>query len=222
LSVEHNTKYQLLHLVRTNKAADDSAHRCVFQEEDEDGYTGLFTSRDIVSVLGDALRSNMSTMGRLVLPASEKLFYLFNLIGRKLINPKLKPYVPDFKQAFQHFCIHVGGPGVIDEVQRNLRLSKEDAEPSRMTLHRFGNIASSTIWYELSYIEAKGRMRRRDRAWQISFGSGFKCNSAVWKCLRTIRAPASKPWGDCISRYPVELPRRSNGGGSSNCFDVGS
>ena len=28
------------------------------------------------------------------------------------------------------------------------------------------------------------RLRRGDRIWQIAFGSGFKCNSAVWQCLR--------------------------------------
>ncbi len=29
-------------------------------------------------------------------------------------------------------------------------------------------------------------IRRGDRVWQLGFGSGFKCNSAVWKALRRI------------------------------------
>ena len=36
----------------------------------------------------------------------------------------------------------------------------------------------------LANIETKRGLRRGDRIWQIAFGSGFKCNSAVWKVLR--------------------------------------
>lgn len=31
-----------------------------------------------------------------------------------------------------------------------------------------------------------GGVRRGERIWQIAFGSGFKCNSAVWRALRNI------------------------------------
>nr|BAD94049.1 beta-ketoacyl-CoA synthase [Arabidopsis thaliana] len=79
-------------------------------------------------------------------------------------------------------------------------------EASRMTLHRFGNTSSSGIWYELAYMEAKESVRRGDRVWQIAFGSGFKCNSVVWKAMRKVKKPTrNNPWVDCINRYPVPL-----------------
>ncbi|XVF02275.1 hypothetical protein REPUB_Repub04eG0161700 [Reevesia pubescens] len=199
-------KYRLVHVVRTHKGADDKAYRCVFEEEDKEGKVGISLSKDLMAIAGEALKSNITTIGPLVLPASEQLLFLLTLIGRKIFNPKWKPYIPDFKQAFEHFCIHAGGRAVIDELQKNLQLSAEHVEASRMTLHRFGNTSSSSLWYEMSYIEAKGRMKRGDRIWQIAFGSGFKCNSAVWKCNRSIKTPTDCPWADCIDRYPVHIP----------------
>ena len=199
-------KYRLVHVVRTHKGADDKAYRCVYEEEDKDGKVGTSLSKDLMAIAGEALKSNITTIGPLVLPASEQLLFLLTLIGCKIFNPKWKLYVPDFKQAFEHFCIHAGGRAVIDELQKNLQLSAEHVEASRMTLHRFGNTSSSSLWYELSYLEAKGRMKRGDRVWQIGFGSGFKCNSAVWKCNRSIKTPTDGPWADCIDRYPVHIP----------------
>ncbi|KAK9277317.1 hypothetical protein L1049_006858 [Liquidambar formosana] len=199
-------KYRLCHVVRTHKGSDDRAYGCVYEEEDPQGNVGISLSKDLMAIAGEALKSNITTMGPLVLPASEQILFLFSFIGRKLINAKWKPYIPDFKQAFEHFCIHAGGRGVIDELQKNLQLSAEHVEASRMTLHRFGNTSSSSLWYEMSYIEAKGRMKKGDRVWQIAFGSGFKCNSAVWKCNRRIKTAGDGPWVDCIDRYPVHIP----------------
>lgn len=77
-----------------------------------------------------------------------------------------------------------------------------------MTLYRFGNTSSSSLWYELAYSEAKGRIRKGDRTWQIAFGSGFKCNSAVWRALKTINPAKEKnPWMDEIDEFPVHVPK---------------
>ncbi|KAF3781418.1 3-ketoacyl-CoA synthase 6 [Nymphaea thermarum] len=199
-------KYRLLHVVRTHKGAEDRAYKCVYEEEDKAGKVGISLSKDLMVIAGEALKSNITTIGPLVLPASEQLLFVFSLIGRKIFNPNLRPYIPDFKQAFEHFCIHAGGRAVIDELEKNLQLSAQHVEASRMTLHRFGNTSSSSLWYELSYIESKGRMKKGDRVWQIAFGSGFKCNSAVWKCNRSIKVPVDGPWSDCIQKYPVYIP----------------
>ncbi|GLJ54378.1 hypothetical protein SUGI_1167720 [Cryptomeria japonica] len=206
-----HAKYELVHTVRTHKGADDKSYNCVFQREDDTGSIGVSLARELMAVAGDALKTNITTLGPLVLPLSEQLLFLGTLIARKVFQmKKVKPYIPDFKLAFEHFCIHAGGRAVLDELQKNLELSNWHMEPSRMTLHRWGNTSSSSLWYELAYTEAKGRVRKGDRLWQIAFGSGFKCNSAVWKALRPVPAKSMEnPWFDCIDRYPVKVPMYS-------------
>eukprot|EP01018_Ginkgo_biloba_P008140 Gb_20097 [translate_table: standard] len=204
-SDRRRAKYKLVHVVRTHKGADDKAFHCVYQEQDEEGKLGVSLSKELMAIAGGALKTNITTLGPLVLPISEQLLFFATLVARKLFNIKIKPYIPDFKLAFEHFCIHAGGRAVIDELEKNLQLLPIHVEASRMTLHRFGNTSSSSIWYELGYIEAKGRMRKGNRIWQIAFGSGFKCNSAVWQALRTVKPSTESPWADCIDKYPVKL-----------------
>ncbi|XVE94707.1 hypothetical protein REPUB_Repub02eG0031900 [Reevesia pubescens] len=198
-------KYKLIHVVRTHRGADDKAFRCVYQEQDDAGKTGVSLSKDLMAIAGGALKTNITTLGPLVLPISEQLLFFTTLLVKKLFNASVKPYIPDFKLAFDHFCIHAGGRAVIDELEKNLQLLPIHVEASRMTLHRFGNTSSSSIWYEVAYIEAKGRMRKGNRVWQIAFGSGFKCNSAVWQALRNVKPSSNGPWEDCIDNYPVKI-----------------
>ncbi|KAF6176864.1 hypothetical protein GIB67_026551 [Kingdonia uniflora] len=200
-------KYRLEHIVRTHKGADDRSFRSVYQEEDEHRHKGLAISRDLLEVGGDALKTNITTLGPIVLPVSEQLLFFSTLVRKQLFGSSktTKPYIPDYKLAFEHFCVHAASKTVLDEMEKNLELSDKNMEASRMTLHRFGNTSSSCIWYELAYLEAKERVRRGDRVWQLGFGSGFKCNSAVWRALRRVRKPNKNPWLDCIERYPVAM-----------------
>ncbi|WVZ70256.1 hypothetical protein U9M48_018933 [Paspalum notatum var. saurae] len=200
-------RYRLTRAVRTVTAARDADYRCVFQEEDDKGITGIRLSKDLATTAGHALKSNIAAFGPLVLPASEQLLVALSFLKRKLLSgrAKVRLYRPDFRTAFDHFCIHAGGRAVIDEVQQGLGLSDDDAEASRMTLHRFGNTSSSSVFYELAYLEAKGMMNKGDRVWMISFGAGFDCNSVAWECVKPA-ADTDGPWVDCIHRYPVQLP----------------
>ncbi|KAJ6769049.1 3-KETOACYL-COA SYNTHASE [Salix koriyanagi] len=207
-SDRRRSKYQLIHTVRTHKGADDKCYNCVFQKEDDTKRIGVSLSKDLMAVAGEALKTNITTLGPLVLPMSEQLLFFATLVGRKIFKMNIKPYIPDFKLAFEHFCIHAGGRAVLDELEKNLELSEWHMEPSRMTLYRFGNTSSSSLWYELAYTEAKGRIRKGDRTWQIAFGSGFKCNSAVWHALRRIDPAKEKnPWIDEIDEFPVHVPK---------------
>ncbi|XWS21054.1 hypothetical protein CRYUN_Cryun30bG0022400 [Craigia yunnanensis] len=136
-------KYKLIHVVRTRRGADDEAFRCVYQEQNDAGKTGVSLSKDLMAIAGGALETNITTLGPLVLPISEQLLFFTTLLVKKLFNASVKPYIPDFKLAFDHFCIHAGGRAVIDELEKNLQLLSIHVEASRMTFHRFGNTSSS-------------------------------------------------------------------------------
>ncbi|XP_010469044.1 PREDICTED: 3-ketoacyl-CoA synthase 2-like [Camelina sativa] len=210
-SDRRRSKYQLIHIVRTHNGADDNAFSCAYQREDNNKKIGASLSKNLVAIAREALKTNITTLGPLVLPMSEQILFLATLVARKVFTvKKIKPYIPDFKLAFEHFCIHAGGRALLDEIEKDLDLSEWHMEPSRMTLNRFGNTSSSSLWYELAYSEAKGRIKRGDRTWQIAFGSGFMCNSAVWRALRSINPAQDKttnPWIDEIHEFPVPVPK---------------
>ncbi|KAK9837322.1 hypothetical protein WJX81_006201 [Elliptochloris bilobata] len=180
-------KYRLAHLVRTHLGASDEAYNCVMQKDDETGQLGMRIGRDLMSVAGKALRQNITELGPRVLPLSEKLIFAGNFVARKVLGVRIKPRVPDFSTAFQHFCIHPGGKAVIEEVGKQLRLTPRQCLPMVVPFERFGNTSSSSTWYAWGYVETVQGVRRGERVWQLAFGSGFKCNSAVWVALRDCR-----------------------------------
>lgn len=180
----------LTQLVRTHKGMDNRSFKCMHLKEDAEGRHGLSVSKDMIEVGGHALKANITTLGPLVLPVSEQVHFFTNLLLKK----KTKPYIPDYKQAFEHICILATSKKVLDEIQKNLELTEELMEASRKTLERFGNTSSSSVWYELAYLEANAGVKRGDRIWQTAFGSGVKCNSVVWKALRNVEKPERSPW----------------------------
>ena len=178
-------RYRLHHLVRTQIASEDS-YRAVYEQEDEEGNRGVALSKEIVKVAGNAMKINLTQLGPLILPLSEQLKVVYSITTKALrLVPKDTPkYVPSFKSAIHFFCIHAGGRAVLDGIEKNLRLLPVDMEPSRTVLRKMGNTSSSSIWYELRHIEENMHIQRGHKVLQLAFGSGFKCNSAVWTRLR--------------------------------------
>ncbi|KAG5567524.1 hypothetical protein RHGRI_002909 [Rhododendron griersonianum] len=162
-SDQHSAKYQLVHTVHTHTAEFDKSYNCISSGEDKEGHLGVTVTKDLLVAAIGAIQSNMTALAPLVLPVSEQLRYVACYVMRRLHVANIGPYVPDFEKSFRHFLTHVGGKPVLDELQRSLRLTESDMEASRMTLYRFGNTSSSTVWYELAYAEAKGRVKRGDR-----------------------------------------------------------
>ncbi|KAK4478981.1 hypothetical protein RD792_014488 [Penstemon davidsonii] len=179
-----------MQLVRTHKGTDDRSFRSIQLKEDIEGKLGLSVSKDVIEIGGHALKANITTLSPLVLPVSEQFHFFKSLLLMNRKGNSSKPYIPNYNLAFEHVCILATSKKVLDEIQKNLYLSDEYMEASRMTLERFGNTSSSSIWYELAYLEAKGRIKNGDRVWQLAFGSGFKCNSVVWKAVRNYTVKA--------------------------------
>lgn len=192
--------YKLLHTVRVQGTSQE-AYDCVYETEDANGQRGVRLSKDIVKVAGKTMEKNMTTLGPLVLPITEQAKVAVNVVARyglKYLSkflvanggenlamkiPRVSPFVPDFKRGIDHFCIHAGGRAVIDGIEKNMKLADYHSEGSRMALLNYGNTSSSSIWYELEYIQDQQKsnpMKKGDRVLQVAFGSGFKCTSAVW------------------------------------------
>jgi len=158
-------------------------------------------SKDIVKVAGRLMEKNLTAIGPKVLSVGEMGKAIVTLVARKASHalrrffkargwsklqhavPEVKVYTPNFSRCVDFYCLHAGGRGVLDGIEKNLQLLPEHLEPSRMTLYDYGNTSSSSIWYEMEYICEKMDLRRGQRVLQVAFGSGFKCNSAVWVSL---------------------------------------
>jgi hypothetical protein len=154
----YRAHFKLLTSVRTHYVSQSSME-CVYETEDDLANTGVRLSKDIVKVAGQAMEKNFTAIGPYVLPFSEQfkvigsliVKYFFKLIGSK---SKVSMYMPDFKRGVDHFCVHagdyrpqfstraltsllLGGRGVIDGVEKNLKLSPQHVEASRHALYTF-------------------------------------------------------------------------------------
>ncbi|MFS7930697.1 putative very-long-chain 3-oxoacyl-CoA synthase [Helianthus anomalus] len=207
-SDHNNSKYQLLHAVHTNTSSSDRSYNCIQREEDNVGMIGITVTKDLVASAIATIKPNIAALGGKILPIKEQLLYIITYIARKLLpSVNIQPYQPNYCNAIDHFLPHVGGKMVLDGLQKSLGFSNIAMEASRMTLYRYGNTSSSSIWYELAYVEAKGRVKKGDQVWHIAFGSGFKCSSVIWRAMKTLDAndDDNNPWMDEISGFPVTL-----------------
>ncbi|KAK9814048.1 hypothetical protein WJX73_010547 [Symbiochloris irregularis] len=178
-----SAKYRLEHLVRTHLSSDE-AYGAVISHEDEDDKVGIKIGKEVMHVAARALTLNVVKLAPLILHLSEKILYGGNYVARKVFKRNMAEYVPDFTAAVSHFVIHPGGKAVIDTVEKALHLQPKHAHPNRAAFTRFGNTSSSSTWYALAYIETRTGVKRGERVWQLAFGSGFKCASAIWRALK--------------------------------------
>ncbi|XP_038877433.1 3-ketoacyl-CoA synthase 5-like [Benincasa hispida] len=204
---KESSKYKLIKTLRTQRAFDDKSYLSAIREEDKDGKLGVSLTKGVVQVVGENLRSNMEILGASILPLSEKLRHGVSRVRKRFLDKWQEIYIPNFKTVIQHFCLPVSGGAVIREIGKVLKLKDEEMEAALMTLHRFGNQSSSSLWYELAYLEAKERIEKGERVWQIGLGTGPKCVSLIWECIRPIVGESNNdPWAQVIDQYPILGP----------------
>ncbi|KAI4974013.1 hypothetical protein ZWY2020_041794 [Hordeum vulgare] len=201
-ALDGRAKMKLRGLVRANVAANDDAYSAIFQREDTHNITGYSINKTLPKAAVRAFAANLKRLVPYILPVSELFRLATDLIRQKMSRRQRFKIDVNLKTGVDHFCLHSGGVAVIDAVKKNFGLDEADVEPSRMTLHRWGNTSASSVWYVLAYMEAKGRLKRGDRVLMVTFGSGFKCNSCMWDVTRDLADKGA--WADCIDEYPVE------------------
>src|SRR4051794_10267327 len=90
-------KYRLVAAVRVHKVnqiqslrlnhlqgANDKSYNAVFQREDPDGRVGVCLSKELIEVAGDALKSNLTVLGPIILPWSEQIKFFMVYLQMKL------------------------------------------------------------------------------------------------------------------------------------------
>ncbi|KAL7716134.1 3-ketoacyl-CoA synthase [Entamoeba marina] len=147
-------KYELESTVCIHNAVEDEAHRIIYHSEDNEGIPGISIGKSLVNYVAGTLDLNVSYLFPQYLTGLNKLKYWLGSIDGKALN---------FKETFQGICIHCGGRGVIDAVQKKFDLTDEDCMPSRA--------------------KRCNLLKKGDRVLQFGFGSGMKCTSAVWRKL---------------------------------------
>ncbi|ELP84296.1 hypothetical protein EIN_065710 [Entamoeba invadens IP1] len=178
----NKAKFELLTTVRIHHGKFDDSYKAVFQYEDKDGKVGVKIGRELLKCVTRALTQNMGILMPQVISYRDMINFVIFFIKKKLgKTAKGEEFMPNFRETFQAYCIHAGGRAIIDGLQDNLKLTDEDCMPSRSTLYRVGNTSSSSVWYEMKFIERIETLKKGDLVWQVAFGSGLKCNSCVWR-----------------------------------------
>nr|BAN37770.1 fatty acid elongase, putative [Entamoeba histolytica] len=175
-------KFELLTTVRIHHGKYDDSYHAVFQFEDGEGKVGVKIGRELLKCVTRALTQNMNILMPQVISYRDMFRFVIFFIKQKLgkIDAK-ETFMPNFRETFQAYCIHAGGRAIIDGFQENLKLTDEDCMPSRATFYRVGNTSSSSVWYEMKFIERIDTLKKGDKVWQVAFGFGLKCNFCVWR-----------------------------------------
>jgi predicted naringenin-chalcone synthase len=96
-----------------------------------------------------------------------------------LAESTLGPLVDDFlaehgllHEAVDHWLVHPGGRGVVEGVQRGLRLSDDQVAPSIEVLSEYGNVGTPASFFVLGETLARGAPRVGEHGLMVTIGPG--------------------------------------------------
>eukprot|EP00771_Trimastix_marina_P000805 gnl/Trimastix_PCT/1834.p1 GENE.gnl/Trimastix_PCT/1834~~gnl/Trimastix_PCT/1834.p1 ORF type:complete len:530 (-),score=51.28 gnl/Trimastix_PCT/1834:51-1640(-) len=208
---KHRARYRLEHIARTHLGASDKAYYAMYQTDDPEGHVGLRLGRDLLGTSGEAIRQNLLFLGPRILTTARQLKFRAKRFLHHNLGIGPAPSIPKFKRFVDIFCIHPSGCGFLDAVQLSLGLSNEEMDASRAMLYRYGDTSSSSTWYELAYMERRGRVAPGHRVWQTSFGTGFQCRSVTWIALRGAQRPRTDDcWPELRELRFTQAPKPSD------------
>nr|KJB73756.1 hypothetical protein B456_011G249100 [Gossypium raimondii] len=157
----------------------------------------------IIKAVTKAFTENSKLLLPKILPVSELLRYAISTLGKKSTEVS---FDLNLKSEVDYFCFHPGGKALIDRLGKSLGLSEYDLEPTRMTLYRFGNTSASGLWYILSYMEAKKRLKKGDKILVEVMKDGLE-DTRVWEdCLMST---LEKTWSNIPSLRSIVGPMMS-------------
>lgn len=110
--------------------------------------------------------------------------YIPNLIEQdisELVNDALKHYKLQ-KEDITHWCLHPGGKKILNAIQSQVNISKEDMHYAREVLSHYGNMSSPTVLFVLKAI-MENMKDEPANIFGVAFGPGltmetFLCSKA--------------------------------------------
>jgi predicted naringenin-chalcone synthase len=158
---------------------------------------GLFADGASAVVVGEASpKACLATLGegatRLVPEGRGVLRWTFSDHGFRVhLGPDLPVLVEKATPSFikelvgervadvRGWCVHPGGPAILDAVERALGLDPRFLDISREVLGTLGNMSSATIWYVLE--RALDDLHAGDMGLLLGFGTGLTLEGLVFE-----------------------------------------
>ncbi len=82
-------------------------------------------------------------------------------------------------EQIKHWALHPGGRAILDALEKGLKLSEDQMQPSRKVLRNFGNMSSASILFVLKEILDSHIVKPDEYCCAVAFGPGLTMEAAL-------------------------------------------